>query len=86
MKQNRRNFIKTTGLIGGAVLTPGIFSNTFAKNINIIGGNKKMKFTFKPYTLELNHVFTIATSSRSTTPVMLTQIEYDGVVGSQGEG
>ncbi len=81
MKQNRRNFIKTTGLIGGAVLTPGIFSNTFAKNINIIGGNKKMKFTFKPYTLELNHVFTIATSSRSTTPVMLTQIEYDGVVG-----
>lgn len=81
MKQNRRNFIKTSGLIGGAVLTPGIFTNNFAKNINIIGDNKKMKFTFKPYTLELKHVFTIATSSRSTTPVMLTQIEYDGIVG-----
>jgi len=81
MKQNRRNFIKTSGLIGGAVLTPGIFTNSFAKNINIIGNNKKMKLTFKPYTLELKHVFTIATSSRSTTPVMLTQIEYEGVIG-----
>lgn len=81
MKQNRRNFIKTSGLIGGAVLTPGLFTNNFAKNINIIGDNKKMKLTFKPYTLELKHVFTIATSSRSTTPVMLTQIEYEGIVG-----
>lgn len=41
----------------------------------------KMKLSFKPYTLELKHVFTIATSSRSTTPVMLTEIEYDGLVG-----
>ena len=40
-----------------------------------------MKLSFKPYTLELKHVFTIATSSRTTTPVMLTEIEYDGVVG-----
>ncbi len=81
MKQNRRNFIKTSGLISGAIITPGIFTNSLAKNINIIGDNKKMKLTFKPYTLELKHVFTIATSSRSTTPVMLTQIEYDGVIG-----
>jgi len=82
MKQNRRNFLKTTGVISGAALTSGLFSNTFAKNFNIISGkNKKMKFTFKPYTLELKHVFTIATSSRSTTPVMLTQIEYDGIIG-----
>jgi L-alanine-DL-glutamate epimerase-like enolase superfamily enzyme len=40
-----------------------------------------MKLTFKPYTLELRHVFTIATSSRTTTPVVLTQIEFEGVVG-----
>jgi L-alanine-DL-glutamate epimerase-like enolase superfamily enzyme len=36
---------------------------------------------FKPYELELRHVFTIAASSRKTTPVMLTEIEYDGVTG-----
>lgn len=40
-----------------------------------------MKLRFKPYTLELKHVFTIATNSRSTTPVMLTEIEYEGVTG-----
>ncbi len=47
-------------------------------------GNTKsarLKLTFKPYTLKLKHVFTIATSSRTTTPVMLTQIEYGDVIG-----
>lgn len=40
-----------------------------------------MKLTFMPYTLELKHVFTLATSSRKTTPVMLTKIEYENLVG-----
>jgi len=31
--------------------------------------------------LELKHVFTIATNSRTTTPVVLTEIELNGVVG-----
>ncbi|WP_262245399.1 dipeptide epimerase [Parapedobacter soli] len=41
------------------------------------------KFTlrYRPYTLELRHVFTIAAGSRSTTPVVLTELEYDGTVG-----
>jgi L-alanine-DL-glutamate epimerase-like enolase superfamily enzyme len=41
----------------------------------------KMNLTFRPYTLELKHVFTIATNSRTTTPVVLTEIEFNGVVG-----
>lgn len=36
---------------------------------------------FRPYTLELKHVFTIASGSRSTTPVVLTELEYEGVFG-----
>ncbi len=40
-----------------------------------------MKFSFRPYTLELKHVFTVAEMSRSTTPVMLTEIEYNGITG-----
>src|SRR4051812_40071762 len=40
-----------------------------------------MKFRFRPYTLELKHTFTIATSSRTTTPVMLVEVEHDGAVG-----
>ncbi|MFC3196380.1 dipeptide epimerase [Parapedobacter deserti] len=44
---------------------------------------KSGKFTlrYRPYTLELKHVFTIASGSRSTTPVVLTELEFDGVVG-----
>ena len=76
MKQNRRNFLKTSGLIAGSALTTNYVPNLFATK-----RSTKMKLTFKPYTLELKHVFTIATSSRTTTPVMLTEIEYDGVIG-----
>ena len=41
----------------------------------------RMTLTYKPFTTSLRHVFTVAVSSRSTTPGMLTEIEYDGVVG-----
>lgn len=43
--------------------------------------NKKMKLSFRPYTLELKHTFTIAAGSRTTSPVMLTEIEHDGITG-----
>jgi L-Ala-D/L-Glu epimerase len=81
MKQNRRNFIINSGLIGGALLSGGLNTSVFPKTININKKNSKMKLTFKPYTLELKHVFTIATNSRTTTPVVLTQIEYEGITG-----
>jgi len=41
----------------------------------------KLKLSYRPYTLELKHVFTVAAGSRSTTPVVLTEIDYDGVKG-----
>ncbi len=41
----------------------------------------RLSFRYRPYTLELKHVFTVSAMSRTTTPVMLTEIEYDGVVG-----
>jgi L-alanine-DL-glutamate epimerase-like enolase superfamily enzyme len=34
-----------------------------------------MKLRFYPYTLELRHTFTIATSSRTTTPTMMVEVE-----------
>lgn len=40
-----------------------------------------MKLSWKPYTLQLKHVFAIANSSRTETAVVLTQIEHEGVVG-----
>jgi len=43
--------------------------------------SQHLVFSFEPYELQLRHVFTLANSSRSTTPVMLTRLEFDGVVG-----
>ena len=40
-----------------------------------------MKLHFKPFELHLKHTFTLATSSRTTTPVMLVELEHDGLVG-----
>jgi L-alanine-DL-glutamate epimerase-like enolase superfamily enzyme len=87
MRRDRRGFFKTAALVGGAALT-GIRGAGASQ-----GGQRaapaprrapasaRMTFRFRPYTLELKHVFTIATSSRTTTPVMLTEIEYAGVIG-----
>ncbi len=40
-----------------------------------------MKLRFQPYTLEMQHAFTIATSTRTTTPAMLIAVEENGVTG-----
>lgn len=42
---------------------------------------KGLKLTFEPYDLQLKHVFTLANSSRTTTPVMLVRLEYEGITG-----
>lgn len=79
MRQNRRDFIKNAGLLAGsaAMAAHPVFSKTFGSTKM----SSKMKLTYRPYTLELRHVFTLASSSRTTTPVVLTEIEYEGLVG-----
>jgi len=44
-------------------------------------GTGKMKLSFRPYELQLRHTFTVAGNSRNTTPVVLTEIEYEGKTG-----
>lgn len=83
MSQSRRKFLKTAALasIGTGLLSSNPFA-VFAQNSKkTISLNKKMKLSFKPYDLKLRHVFTIANSSRTTTPVVLTEITYDGITG-----
>lgn len=82
MESNRRNFLKTAAIatIGAGMASSPL--NIFAQNNKtVISLNKKMKLTFKPYDLQLRHVFTLANSSRKTTPVVLTEINYDGITG-----
>lgn len=77
---NRRDFLKKSTLIAGSSLILGT-SPLLTSAQEKFAGKGKLKLRLKPYTLQLNHVFTLATSSRSTTPVVLTELEYNGVVG-----
>ncbi len=75
----RRNFIKIGGLTTISIPLLVNFPGIFIKKLKSSG--EKMKLKFYPYNLELKHVFTVATASRKTTPVMMVEIEFDGVVG-----
>lgn len=80
MKTNRRNFIKTSAIAAASLAIP----STTIKGIEKLNQPKpsgKMKLSWTPYDLQLKHVFTISGFSRKTTPVVLTKIEYDGLVG-----
>jgi L-alanine-DL-glutamate epimerase-like enolase superfamily enzyme len=81
MIQNRRGFLKASALAGGAAMMAQNPYAVLAKEARESRQTGTMKLTYRPYTLELRHVFTIATNSRSTTPVVLTEIAYDGLVG-----
>lgn len=79
MKTTRRNFIALSAIAAAG----------FSEGKNVLAGisnqqkpsNGKIKLFFEPYNLALKHVFTIAGSSRTSTPVMLTRIEYEGLTG-----
>jgi len=80
MAQSRREWIRGNVLASGALLVPaGVWHQ--APGARRSGGRPRMALRFRPYTLQLKHVFTVAVSSRTTTPVVLTEIEYDGLVG-----
>lgn len=75
----RREFIKLSSLAILGTTISGFYPQFNSLGFYEMGG--RMKFRFYPYNLELKHVFTVATASRKSTPVMLTEIEFDGVVG-----
>lgn len=81
----KRDFIKIGGFAaGGALLagcTSGVADRTIKNGYSLKKGGGTLKLTYRPYELQLKHVFTVATNSRTTTPVVLTTIEYDGVTG-----
>jgi len=78
MSLSRRNFIKTVSAVtAGTTILPNIAIASIMKPIK----SKKLKLTFRTYELQLKHTFTVAEYSRDTTPVVLTELEYDGIIG-----
>ena len=92
----RREFIRTTALAGLGAGLAGCMprgedrsSATLrmakggkgAYDMGRIGGKARMHLSFFPYELKLQHTFTVASNSRTTTPDVQVEIEYDGYVG-----
>ncbi len=81
MKQNRRQFLRSSAALATlALTTPSFPAMTSVKKPAKISPDK-MKLSWTPYDLQLNHTFTISGFSRTTTPVVLAKIEYDGLEG-----
>ena len=86
--QDRRTFLKTAAF---ATLGSGLMMNEALGagkkhgawfNVNRKSGVRaRMKLRFFAYELKLRHVFTVASYSRSTTPDVQVELEYDGVIG-----
>ncbi len=81
MKTDRREFIRDAALL--ALLGMSGIETLFAASAKGISpaSKKGLSLRFIPYELQLQHVFTLANSSRKTTPDVLTRIEFDGEVG-----
>jgi L-alanine-DL-glutamate epimerase-like enolase superfamily enzyme len=41
----------------------------------------KLKLNYYPYTMELKRTFTVSSNSRTSTPAVMTEIEYEGYTG-----
>ncbi|MDQ7827060.1 MAG: dipeptide epimerase [Candidatus Eremiobacteraeota bacterium] len=84
MKSTRRDFIRTAAFTAGLCLAGGggpariVWAGS---KVTVPGPAGAMKLSFRPYTIELKHAFVLSTSARTSTPVMLTEIEYEGHVG-----
>ena len=82
MNMKRRDFLKTTAAVGAgaALLGAGCSSGTAPKPYKV-GGKARMQLSWQPYELQLQHTFTVASYSRTTTPDVQVEIRYDGFTG-----
>jgi len=91
MKQNRRDFLRVAGLAAvGAGLAIGCGRRkTVEEPVGeaplgeepVVAGPKRMKLRFYPYELQLQHTFTVSSYSRTTTPGVQVEIDYQGFTG-----
>jgi L-alanine-DL-glutamate epimerase-like enolase superfamily enzyme len=77
MKSSRRTFIRQVGTASVAATFPAMGCKRAAD----AAGTGKMKLSFRPYDLRMKHTFTVSGSSRITTPVVLTEIGFEGLTG-----
>ena len=77
--QNRREFLKVTGL---AAVGAGLGLGCSPRNPDTRkSGPARMELRFYPYELQLQHTFTVSSYSRKTTPDVQVEIDYQGYTG-----
>ena len=90
----RRNFLRTAGLLALSAAVPEKAFPFFQKDAALSGksaaafpekpflfSRKGLAMDFEPYPLELKHVFTVASYSRTATPGVQVRVGYEGLVG-----
>ena len=77
--QNRRDFLKTSALAAAGVALVGCAGGP--QRFNVLKGDGKLHLKYFPYELQLRHTFTVASYSRTTTPDVQVEIEYEDVTG-----
>ncbi len=77
---DRRKFI--LGSSAGILATSSLMSlSAFGCSTKKTTKTGHLVLRFKPYELKLKHAFNLAKSSRTTTPDVQVELEYDGIVG-----
>jgi len=77
----RRNFLKASALVtAGSLINP---SSMFSQKINVVapGGSERMHLTSCAFEAQLRHPFAVSGYTRTTTPIVLTEIRYGGMIG-----
>lgn len=77
---NRRKFLigSSLGLVA-ATAPAGLL--TACSGERKVAKTGKLTLRFEPYELKLRHAFNLARSSRTTTPDVQVELEYDGIIG-----
>ena len=77
---NRRKFLVGTGL-GLIAASAPISISAKGKATKKVAKTGRLNLSFAPYELKLRHAFNLARYSRTTTPDVQVQLEYDGIIG-----
>ena len=77
---NRRKFIIGAGMGLIAAASP-VSLSAAGEPTRKVSKTGRINLSFMPYELKLRHAFNLARYSRTTTPDVQVQIEYDGIIG-----
>lgn len=77
----RRTFLKASALVTASTLANPVSMLAQKDKITKLGGTNRMHLSYRAFDAQLKHPFTVSGYTRTTTPIVLTEITYDGVTG-----